>query len=214
MAEVLHADHVLMPTAVLQYGGALVYAPEELRADHMTVLAAMPELCADHEFVLAAVQLDGNALGQRRRASLSEDASVHEGCWRDLRSQRAAYHHVPTAAATAENYRGKVVKHVVSTVPADFDDQQRQSMRGAGVISGLDMLRIILEPTAAAIAYGLDKQTGQNILVSLDVSLLTIDKGVFEAVATNGDTHSGGEDFDQRVVQPLGGRVSPRGMLA
>jgi hypothetical protein len=163
MAEVLHADHVLMPTAVLQYGGALVYAPEELRADHMTVLAAMPELCADHEFVLAAVQLDGNALGQRRRASLSEGASVHEGCWRDLRSQRAAYHHVPTAAA---------------------------------------------------IAYGLDKQTGQNILVSLDVSLLTLDKGVFEAAVTNGDTHSGGEDFDQRVVQPLGGRVSPRGMLA
>jgi hypothetical protein len=68
MAEVLHADHVLALTAVLQYGGALVYAPEELRADHMTVLAAMPELCADHEFVLAAVQLDGNALGQRRRA--------------------------------------------------------------------------------------------------------------------------------------------------
>jgi molecular chaperone DnaK (HSP70) len=135
--------------------------------------------------------------------SLSEGTSVHEGCWRDLRSQRAAYHHEPTAAATAENYRGKVVKHVVSTVPADFDDQQRQSMRGAGVISGLDMLRIILEPTAAAIAYGLDKQTGQDILVSLDVSLLTIDKGVFEAVATNGDTHSGGEDFDQRVVQRL-----------
>jgi molecular chaperone DnaK (HSP70) len=76
------------------------------------------------------------------------------------------------------------------------------------------MLRIILEPTAAAIAYGLDKQTGQNILVSLDVPLLTIGKGVFEAVATNGDTHSGGEDFDQRVVQPLVGRVSPRGMLA
>jgi molecular chaperone DnaK (HSP70) len=75
------------------------------------------------------------------------------------------------------------------------------------------MLRIIPEPTAAAIAYGLDEQTGQNILVSLDVPLLTIGKGVFEAVAINGDTHSGGEDFDQRVVQPLVGRVSPRGML-
>ena len=74
--------------------------------------------------------------------------------------------------------------------------------------------RIILEPTAVAIAYGLDKQTGLNILVSLDVPLLTIDKGVFEAVATNGDTHAGGEDFDRRVVRPLGGRGSPQGMLA
>jgi heat shock protein 5 len=62
---------------------------------------------------------------------------------------------------------------------------------------------VILEPTAVAIAYGLDKQTGRNILASLDVSLLTIDKGVFEAVATNGDPYAGGEDFDQRVVQPL-----------
>jgi molecular chaperone DnaK (HSP70) len=76
------------------------------------------------------------------------------------------------------------------------------------------MLRIILEPTALVIAYGLGKQTGRNILVSLVVSLLTVDKDVFEAVATNGDTHSGGEDFDQHVVQPLGGRVSPRGILA
>ena len=65
LAEVLHADHVLVLTAVLHYGGALTYVPEELRAGHRTVLAAMPELCADHEFVLAAVQLDGNALGQR-----------------------------------------------------------------------------------------------------------------------------------------------------
>jgi molecular chaperone DnaK (HSP70) len=99
-------------------------------------------------------------------------------------------------------------------MPAHFNDQQRQSTGGAGVISGLNMLHIILEPTAAAIAYDLDKQTGQNILVSHVVSLQTIDKGVFEAVAANGDTHAGGEDFDRRVVQPLGERGSPQGMLA
>jgi len=77
LAEGLHADHVLVLTAVLQYGGALTYAPEELRADHMTVLAAMPELCADHEFVLAAVQLDGNAVGQRLAARCASPV-----CWR------------------------------------------------------------------------------------------------------------------------------------
>merc|ERR1712085_227595 len=99
------------------------------------------------------------------------------------------------------------VKHAVITVPAYFNDQQRQSTKDAGSISGLNVLRIINEPTAAAIAYGLDKKTEKNILVydlgggTFDVSLLTIDNGVFEVVATNGDTHLGGEDFDQRVMQ-------------
>merc|ERR1712194_718377 len=108
---------------------------------------------------------------------------------------------------TAENYLGKEVKHAVVTVPAYFSDSQRQSTKDAGAISGLNVLRIINEPTAAAIAYGLDKKTEKNILVydlgggTFDVSLLTIDNGVFEVVATNGDTHLGGEDFDQRVMQ-------------
>jgi heat shock protein 5 len=108
---------------------------------------------------------------------------------------------------TAENYLGKEVKHAVITVPAYFNDAQRQSTKDAGVISGMNVLRIINEPTAAAIAYGLDKKTEKNILVydlgggTFDVSLLTIDNGVFEVVATNGDTHLGGEDFDQRVMQ-------------
>jgi len=108
---------------------------------------------------------------------------------------------------TAENYLGKDVKHAVITVPAYFNDAQRQSTKDAGTISGLNVLRIINEPTAAAIAYGLDKKSEQNILVydlgggTFDVSLLTIDNGVFEVVATNGDTHLGGEDFDQRVMQ-------------
>merc|ERR1712137_96642 len=108
---------------------------------------------------------------------------------------------------TAENYLGKEVKNAVVTVPAYFNDAQRQSTKDAGTIASLNVLRIINEPTAAAIAYGLDKKAEKNILVydlgggTFDVSLLTIDNGVFEVVATNGDTHLGGEDFDQRVMQ-------------
>ncbi|XP_001604460.2 endoplasmic reticulum chaperone BiP isoform X2 [Nasonia vitripennis] len=108
---------------------------------------------------------------------------------------------------TAEAYLGKKVTHAVVTVPAYFNDAQRQATKDAGIISGLQVMRIINEPTAAAIAYGLDKKDGEkNVLVfdlgggTFDVSLLTIDNGVFEVVATNGDTHLGGEDFDQRVM--------------
>jgi len=107
----------------------------------------------------------------------------------------------------AETYLGKEVTHAVVTVPAYFNDAQRQATKDAGVIAGLTVMRIINEPTAAAIAYGIDKKDGEkNILVfdlgggTFDVSLLTIDSGVFEVVATNGDTHLGGEDFDQRVM--------------
>merc|ERR1711871_1822327 len=110
----------------------------------------------------------------------------------------------------AEAYLGKDVKNAVVTVPAYFNDAQRQATKDAGTISGMNVLRIINEPTAAAIAYGLDKQDGEkNILVfdlgggTFDVSLLTIDNGVFEVIATSGDTHLGGEDFDNRVIQHL-----------
>ena len=103
----------------------------------------------------------------------------------------------------AEKYLGREVKHAVITVPAYFNDSQRQATKDAGLIAGLDVLRIINEPTAAAIAYGMDKKQGEkNIIVfdlgggTFDVSLLTIDNGVFEVVATSGDTHLGGEDFD------------------
>merc|ERR1712158_216681 len=109
---------------------------------------------------------------------------------------------------TAEAYLGSAVTEAVITVPAYFNDSQRQATKDAGVIAGLTVLRIINEPTAAAIAYGMDKKEGEkNVLVfdlgggTFDVSLLTIDNGVFEVVATNGDTHLGGEDFDQRVMQ-------------
>ncbi|TFJ80064.1 hypothetical protein NSK_008622 [Nannochloropsis salina CCMP1776] len=108
----------------------------------------------------------------------------------------------------AETYLGEDVKHAVVTVPAYFNDAQRQATKDAGTISGMTVQRIINEPTAAAIAYGLDKKgKEQNILVfdlgggTFDVTLLTIDNGVFEVLATNGDTHLGGEDFDQRVMQ-------------
>jgi heat shock protein 5 len=108
---------------------------------------------------------------------------------------------------TAEAFLGKTVKNAVVTVPAYFNDAQRQATKDAGVIAGLNVARIINEPTAAAIAYGLDKKgKEQNILVfdlgggTFDVSVLTIDNGVFEVISTNGDTHLGGEDFDQRIM--------------
>jgi len=108
----------------------------------------------------------------------------------------------------AENYLGQEVKNAVITVPAYFNDAQRAATKDAGMISGLNVLRILNEPTAAAIAYGLDKKGGeQSILVfdlgggTFDVSLLTIDNQVFEVEATAGDTHLGGEDFDQRILQ-------------
>ena len=110
----------------------------------------------------------------------------------------------------AENFLGTKVKNAVITVPAYFNDSQRQSTKDAGTIAGLNVLRIINEPTAAAIAYGLDKKDKErNILVfdlgggTFDVSLLTIDSGVFEVISTNGDTHLGGEDFDHRVLDYL-----------
>jgi len=110
---------------------------------------------------------------------------------------------------TAEAYLGHDVKDAVVTVPAYFNDSQRQATKDAGVICGLNVLRIINEPTAAAIAYGLDKKKGANecnVLIfdlgggTFDVSILTIEEGIFEVKSTAGDTHLGGEDFDNRMV--------------
>jgi len=109
----------------------------------------------------------------------------------------------------AEAYLSKTVKNAVVTVPAYFNDSQRQATKDAGAIAGLNVLRIINEPTAAAIAYGLDKKSTQekNVLIfdlgggTFDVSLLTIEEGIFEVKATNGHTHLGGEDFDNRLVE-------------
>ena len=109
---------------------------------------------------------------------------------------------------TAEAYLGKTVTDVVITVPAYFNDSQRQATKDAGTIAGLNVLRIINEPTAAAIAYGLDKkvETERNVLIfdlgggNFDVSILTIEDGICEVKSTSGDTHLGGEDFDSRMV--------------
>ncbi|OAX77767.1 chaperone DnaK [Emergomyces africanus] len=107
----------------------------------------------------------------------------------------------------AENYLGKTVTNAVVTVPAYFNDNQRQATKDAGVIAGLNVLRVVNEPTAAAIAYGLDKTGDERQIIvydlgggTFDVSLLSIDNGAFEVLATAGDTHLGGEDFDQRVI--------------
>merc|ERR1711937_604044 len=108
----------------------------------------------------------------------------------------------------AESYLGKSVKNAVVTVPAYFNDSQRQATKDAGQIAGLNVQRIINEPTAAAIAYGLDKkgEGERNVLIfdlgggTFDVSLLSIEDGIFEVKATNGHTHLGGEDFDNNLV--------------
>ncbi len=110
---------------------------------------------------------------------------------------------------TAEEYIGEKVNDAVITVPAYFDDSQRQSTKDAGKIAGLNVLRIINEPTAASLAYGLDKKSEEKIAVfdlgggTFDISILEIGEGVFEVKATNGDTHLGGEDFDLRLIDHL-----------
>jgi len=109
----------------------------------------------------------------------------------------------------ASNYLGERVTKAVITVPAYFNDSQRQATKDAGKIAGLDVLRIINEPTAAALAYGLDKKGSETILVwdlgggTFDVSILEVGDGVFEVKATNGDTHLGGDDYDHRIVEWL-----------
>jgi molecular chaperone DnaK len=110
---------------------------------------------------------------------------------------------------TAEDYLGEKITEAVITVPAYFDDSQRQATKDAGQIAGLNVLRIINEPTAASLAYGLDKKKDERIVVydlgggTFDVSILEIGDGVFEVKSTNGDTYLGGDDFDQRVMDWL-----------
>ncbi len=121
--------------------------------------------------------------------------------------EEAAAHILTKMKETAENYLGEKVTEAVITVPAYFNDSQRQSTKDAGKIAGLDVKRIIPEPTAAALAYGLDKlHTDKKIAVydlgggTFDVSILEIGDGVFEVLATNGDTHLGGDDFDNQII--------------
>ncbi|KAI7422661.1 Heat shock 70 kDa, partial [Hortaea werneckii] len=110
---------------------------------------------------------------------------------------------------TAESFLGKNMKNAVVTVPAYFNDQQRQATKDAGQISGLNVLRVVNEPTAAALAYGLEKESDRVVAVydlgggTFDISILEISNGVFEVKSTNGDTHLGGEDFDITLVRHL-----------
>ena len=112
-------------------------------------------------------------------------------------------------AEDASKYLGESVKQAVITVPAYFNDSQRQATKDAGKIAGLEVLRIINEPTAASLSYGLDKKDNETILVfdlgggTFDVSVLEVGDGVFEVLATSGDTHLGGDDFDEKIVQWL-----------
>ena len=111
--------------------------------------------------------------------------------------------------ADAEAYLGEKVTDAVITVPAYFNDSQRQATKDAGTIAGLNVLRIINEPTAASLSYGLDKKKDETIAVfdlgggTFDISILQLGEGVFEVKSTNGDTHLGGDDFDQRVIDWL-----------
>jgi L1 cell adhesion molecule like protein len=133
---------------------------------------------------------------------------THKGESRDFAPEEISSMVLIKMKEIAETYLGKPVKNAVITVPAYFNDSQRQSTKDAGVISGLNVQRIINEPTAAAIAYGLDKkdQGERNVLIfdlgggTFDVSLLSIEEGIFEVKATNGHTHLGGEDFDNVLV--------------
>ncbi|MBI2616177.1 MAG: Hsp70 family protein, partial [Gemmatimonadetes bacterium] len=110
---------------------------------------------------------------------------------------------------TAEDYLGHKVEKAVITVPAYFNDSQRQATKDAGRIAGLDVVRIINEPTASALAYGLDKKKEEKIAVydlgggTYDISVLELAEGVFEVKSTNGDTHLGGDDFDARIMEWL-----------
>src|SRR6056297_283282 len=136
----------------------------------------------------------------------------------DIRINLREKHHSPAEISsfiladikdTAEQYLGETVTDAVITVPAYFDDSQRQATKDAGKIAGLNVLRIINEPTAASLAYGLDKKSDEKIAVfdlgggTFDISILEIGDGVFEVKATNGDTHLGGDDFDLRLIDHL-----------
>ena len=111
--------------------------------------------------------------------------------------------------ADAESYLGEPVTHAVITVPAYFNDAQRQATKDAGKIAGLEVQRIINEPTAAALAYGMDKEADHKIMVydlgggTFDVSILELGDGIFEVLATNGNNRLGGDDFDERIINYL-----------
>ncbi len=161
-------------------------------------------------------------MGRHHNEVLDEEKlvpyKVVEGSGGDVRVKVQGKEHTPPEVSaiilqkmkqTAEDYLGQKVTKAVITVPAYFNDAQRQATKDAGKIAGLEVLRIINEPTAAALAYGLDKKKNEKIAVydlgggTFDISILEIGDGVFEVKSTNGDTHLGGDDFDQKVIDWL-----------
>ena len=128
---------------------------------------------------------------------------------KDFSSEEMSAEVLRKLAADASSYLGETIKQAVITVPAYFNDSQRQATKDAGKIAGLEVLRIINQPTAASLAYGLDKKQNETILVfdlgggTFDVSVLEVGDGVFEVLSTSGDTHLGGDDFDEKIVQWL-----------
>ena len=156
----------------------------------------------------AEVQRDKNIVAYKIVKHSNGDAWVEAGGKKYSPSQIGSFV-VAKMKETAEGYLGKAVKNAVITVPAYFNDSQRQATKDAGTIAGLDVLRVINEPTAAALAYGLDKSGDRMIAVydlgggTFDISILEIQNSVFEVRSTNGDTHLGGEDFDNVLVNFL-----------
>jgi molecular chaperone DnaK len=154
------------------------------------------------------VQKDRTVLPYKIGKAGNGDVSVHlRG--KDYTTVEISSFILKDIKSAVEEYLGEAVADAVITVPAYFNDSQRQATKDAGKIAGLNVLRIVNEPTAASLAYGLDKKTEESIAVfdlgggTFDISLLDIGEGVFEVKATNGDTHLGGEDFDQRIIEFL-----------
>ncbi|MPZ14247.1 MAG: molecular chaperone DnaK [Chloroflexi bacterium] len=152
-----------------------------------------------------AVERDRKLLPYQMRAAPNGDVQVQMGdSWHSPQEISAMI--LQKLKADAEAYLGEKVTQVVITVPAYFNDSQRQATKDAGTIAGLEVLRIINEPTASSLAYGLDKKRDEEIAVydlgggTFDISILRLGEGVFEVISTNGDTHLGGDDFDQRVI--------------
>ena len=158
------------------------------------------------KFKSKEIQRDVKTLPYKVVEAKSGDAWV-EAHGKELSPQQISAQILTKMKETAEKHLGETVKQAVITVPAYFDDAQRQATKDAGKIAGLEVLRIVNEPTAAALAYGLDKKESSKIIVydlgggTFDVSVLELGDGVFEVLSTNGDTALGGEDFDAVLTQ-------------
>lgn len=157
------------------------------------------------KFSDASVQADAKWLPYAIKAGKNDMAIVEVG-GRQFTPQEISAKILSKIKADAETYLGEPVKQAVITVPAYFDDSQRQATKQAGEIAGLEVMRILNEPTAASLAYGLDKKNAHTIAVydlgggTFDISILELGEGVYEVKATNGDTHLGGDDFDQVIL--------------